>query len=75
MKKTWVQGCPRQGDDIKIEEVFQKADLDLAVLSAFQVNPDWVERKLNEKTKIVWVIQSKDEAEVSLYIDYLCLST
>jgi hypothetical protein len=35
-----VYGCPRQGDDIKIEEVLQKNDLELAVLSAFQVDPD-----------------------------------
>jgi hypothetical protein len=40
VKKTWVYGCPRQGDEIKIEEVLQKNDLELAVLGAFQVDPD-----------------------------------
>lgn len=35
--KTWVYGSPRQGNDIKIEEVLQKDDLELAVLSAFQM--------------------------------------
>jgi len=42
VKKTWVHGCPRQGDDIKIEEVLQKDDLDFAVLSAYMVDPEWV---------------------------------
>ncbi|TVY28988.1 Tyrosyl-DNA phosphodiesterase [Lachnellula hyalina] len=63
IKKTWVYGCPRQGDDIKIEEVFQKKDLELAVLSSFQIDPAWVEAKLDSKTKIIWVLQEKDEAE------------
>jgi hypothetical protein len=65
IKKTWVRGCPRQGDDIKIEEVLQKDDLELAVLSSFQVDPQWVIDKLNDKTKIIWVLQVKDESEVS----------
>jgi len=69
IKKTWVYGCPRQGDDIKIEEVFQKKDLELAVLSSFQIDPAWVEAKLDSKTKIIWVLQEKDEAEVSENFD------
>jgi len=35
VKKTAAQGCPRE-DDITIEEVFQKDDLELAILSAFR---------------------------------------
>ncbi len=65
VKKTWVYGCPRQGDDIKIEEVFQKSTLEIAVLSAFQVDPAWVLSKLDPRTKVIWVVQAKDEAEVS----------
>jgi len=65
IKKTWVYGCHRQGDDIKIEEVLQKDDLELAVLSSFQVDPQWVGRKLDDATKIIWVLQGKDESEVS----------
>jgi hypothetical protein len=38
VKKTWAFGYDRQGDDIKIEEVLQKSDLELAVLSAFQLD-------------------------------------
>lgn len=65
VKKTWVRGCPRQGDDIKIEEVLQKSDLELAVLSSFVVDPAWIETKLNSKTKVIWVLQEKDESEAS----------
>lgn len=66
VKKTWAYGFPRDGDDIKIEEVLQKDDLELAVLSAFQIDSDWIMSKLNEKTKVVWVLQAKSEAEVSI---------
>jgi hypothetical protein len=65
VKKTWAFGYNRQGDDIKIEEVFQKNDLEIAVLSAFQLDADWVMSKLNSTTKVVWVLQAKDEAQVS----------
>ncbi|KAH8821585.1 tyrosyl-DNA phosphodiesterase domain protein [Xylogone sp. PMI_703] len=64
VKKTWAFGYPRQGDDIKIEEVFQKNDLELAVLSSFQLDADWVMSKLDlSKTKLIWVLQAKDESE------------
>jgi hypothetical protein len=64
VKKTWAYGFPRE-DDIKIEEVFQKNDLELAVLSAFQVDPEWVASKLNPTTRVIWVLQAKTELEVS----------
>jgi hypothetical protein len=64
VKRTWVKGFPRE-DDIKIEDVFQKDDLELAVLSSFQVDPDWVADKLIEGTRVVWVLQAKDDDEVS----------
>lgn len=65
VKRTWAYGFPRQPDDIKFEEVLQKNDLELAVLSAFQVDPDWVITKLDPRTKVIWVLQAKDEAQVS----------
>lgn len=34
VKQTWAAGFPRTGDDIKIDEVLQKADLELAVISS-----------------------------------------
>jgi hypothetical protein len=40
VKKTWAFGYDRRGDDIKIEEVLQKNDLQLAVLSSYQIDAD-----------------------------------
>lgn len=65
VKKTWARGYPRQGDDIKIEEVLQKNDLELAILSGFQLDPEWIQSKLAIHTKVIWVLQAKTEAEVS----------
>jgi hypothetical protein len=65
VKKTWAYGSPRQGDDIKIEEVLQKNELEHAVLSAFQIEPDWIGGKMEDRTKVVWVLQAKGEGEVS----------
>jgi hypothetical protein len=63
VRKTWVHGCPRQ-DDIKIEEVLQKDDLELAVLSAYQWDDEWILRKINmRKTKIVCVVQAETEEQ------------
>jgi hypothetical protein len=63
VKKTWAFGCPRQ-NDIKIEEILQKDDLELAVLSAFQWNEEWIFRKLNmRKTKIICVVQAEREEQ------------
>lgn len=65
VKKTWVHGFPRNSDDIKVEEVVQKAGLELAVFSAFQIDTDWITSKLDEKTKVIWVLQAKSDAEAS----------
>jgi hypothetical protein len=66
VKKTWAYGYPRR-DDIKIEEVLQKDDLELAVLSAFQWNEEWILRKLNmSKTKVICVVQAENEEQVGL---------
>ena len=63
--RTWVRGNPRQ-DDIKIEEVLQKDDLELAVLSSFQWDEDWLMAKLDlRKTKVLLIAFAADEATVS----------
>ncbi|XRM44679.1 hypothetical protein ABZX51_007794 [Aspergillus tubingensis] len=68
VKKTWAFGCPRQGDDIKIEEVLQKSDLELAVLSSFMWEMDWLFSKFNiEKTRFMMVMQAEDEATKRQY--------
>lgn len=64
IKKTWAFGFPRE-NDIKIEEVLQKNDLDLAVLSAFQWDDEWIASKIDmNNTKLVCVVQSQDETHV-----------
>ena len=63
VRKTWASGFPRQGDDIKIEEVLQRSDLEAAVLSSFQWDFDWLFPKLDtHRTKFVLVMQAKEEA-------------
>ena len=47
VKKTWAFGHTRTGDDIKLEEVLQKNDLNLAVLSSFQWEIDWLLAKID----------------------------
>lgn len=53
VKKTWAFGYPRVGDDIKVEEVFQKQDLSLAVLSSFQWDVEWLLAKINTRSMVV----------------------
>lgn len=66
VKKTWVFGCPRKGDDIKIEEVFQRSDLELAILSAYQWDMEWLFSKLDTaRTRFLLVMQAKEESTVS----------
>ncbi|KAL8645188.1 MAG: hypothetical protein Q9210_006849, partial [Variospora velana] len=64
VKKTWLFGYPRQGDDIKIEEILQKNDLGIAVLSSFQWDVEWLLRKLNTKTTQVVLVMQADTAEI-----------
>lgn len=65
VKKTWALGFPRE-HDIKIEEVLQKVDLQLAVLSAYQWDVDWLLRKISlNESKMVFVMQAKEDAVVS----------
>lgn len=65
VKKTWVRGYPRSGDDITIDEVLQKDQLELAVLSSFQWEDAWLLSKFNlTRTKLVLVAFAADEAQV-----------
>ena len=65
VKRTWARGFPRTSDDIKIEEVFQKETLQLAVLSSFQWDDEWMISKLNmTRTKLMLVAFAADEAQV-----------
>jgi hypothetical protein len=73
VKKTYAQYCPRTGDDITIEEVFQRSDLELAILSSFMWDIEWLFSKVDTKsTRFLLVMQAKDELTV---IDPLSVST
>jgi hypothetical protein len=66
VKKTWAFGQPRQGDDIKIEEVLQKHQLELAVLSSYQWDEEWLLSKIDlARTKLILVAFAVDDAQVS----------
>lgn len=64
--RTWARGVPR-GGDIKIEEVFQKDDLELALLSSYQWDEEWFMGKLDmRKTKVLLVAYAASEEGVRL---------
>lgn len=63
VKKTWVAGHARAGDDIKLEEVLQAEDLEVALLSSFQWDLEWILSKLQPETQVGLVMQAKDENE------------
>ena len=66
VKKTWVRGYPRLGDDITIDEVLQKEQLELAVLSSFQWDDEWLMSKVDiSRTKLLLVAFAADESQVS----------
>ncbi|KAL1959360.1 hypothetical protein VTO42DRAFT_2163 [Malbranchea cinnamomea] len=63
VKRTWAYGCNRN-NDIKIEEVLQKSDLSLAVLSSFLWDMDWLFSKMDiSKTRFLLVMGAKEEAQ------------
>jgi len=65
VKKTWAMGHARTGDDIKIEEVLQKDQLELAVISSFQWDEEWLMSKLNmRQTKVILVAYANNAAQV-----------
>lgn len=69
IKRTWVRGTTRRGDEITIEDVFQKDKLELAVLSSFQWDEEWMLSKLDyTRIKILLLAFARDEAQVLEFI-------
>ncbi|KAK2749461.1 hypothetical protein FQN57_006395 [Myotisia sp. PD_48] len=62
VKKTWAQQYDRK-NDIKIEEVLQASDLQLAVLSSFQWDMGWLFSKFDssKNTRLLLIMGAKDE--------------
>lgn len=64
VKKTWALNCQRE-NDIKFEEVVQKNELELAVLSSFQWDYDWLFTKFDvKKSRFMLVMGHKEEIMV-----------
>ena len=69
VKKTYVAFVPRSDNDITIEEVIQKNDLNVAVLSSFLWDMDWLFSKFDaKKTKFILMMGAKEEETVSMTI-------
>lgn len=66
VRKTWALGYPRN-QDIKLEEVLDRHDLTLAVLSSFQWDVQWLLPKINPSTKLIFVMQAKDQQTKDQY--------
>lgn len=65
VRRTWTRGYPKTAEDITIEEVFQKDDLQLALLSSFQWDEEWLLSKLNvRKTRILLLAFAANEEQV-----------
>ncbi|KAG8630121.1 hypothetical protein KVT40_001740 [Elsinoe batatas] len=55
--KTWAFKQARDGNEIKIEEVFEKNTLEMALLSSFQYDLAWLFTKFNtQKTRFHFVV-------------------
>ena len=68
VKKTWALGHARDSSDIKLEEVLQRHDLTLAVLSSFQWDVEWLLSKIDtRKTQMVFVMQAKEDSVKQQY--------
>lgn len=64
VKRTWVQGYSRSSDDIKIEEILQKDQLKLALLSSFQWSEPWLLTKIDvSRTKVILAAFAADELQ------------
>ncbi|OQE43352.1 hypothetical protein PENCOP_c003G03192 [Penicillium coprophilum] len=62
VKKTHITGFPRSGNEITIEEVIQRDDLELGVFSSFLWDMPWLYSKFNNMTtRIIFVMQANDE--------------
>ncbi|KAJ6790220.1 hypothetical protein PWT90_06669 [Aphanocladium album] len=70
IRRTWTRGYPKTSDDITIEEVFQKDELQLALLSSFQWDEEWLLSKINvSKTRVLLLAFAASEEQMVFLID------
>ncbi|KAF4963871.1 hypothetical protein FSARC_8124, partial [Fusarium sarcochroum] len=66
IKRTWARGYPRTSEDIKIEEVLQRDKLELALLSSYQWDDEWLMSKIDlRRTKLLLLAFADSEAQKS----------
>jgi len=66
IKKTSLGNAPRSNDDITIEEVLQRGDLELAVLSSFLWDMEWLFTKMDTSyTRFILMMHAKEKSTVS----------
>lgn len=59
IKRTFATKFPRT-DDITIDELLQASEVNIAVISSFQWDAEWLGRKLrHNKVKQIWVMNAK----------------
>lgn len=69
VKRTWAAGQPLTDQDIKIEDIFKKDDLELAVLSSFQWDETWLLSKIDtSRTRLILVAFANSEAQVYMFL-------
>lgn len=65
VKKTHIAGFPRTGNEITLEEVIQRDDLDLGVFSSFLWDLEWFFTKINtQSSRILLIMQANDQETV-----------
>lgn len=65
VRRTLARGHPETSECITIEEVLQKDELQLALISSFQWDEEWMLSKLNvDETCILLLAYAKDEEQV-----------
>ncbi|KAF1847766.1 tyrosyl-DNA phosphodiesterase domain-containing protein [Cucurbitaria berberidis CBS 394.84] len=61
VKRTFATKYPRT-DDITIDEVLQASSVNIAVISSFMWDTEWVYKKLDPtKVKQIWIMNAKDQ--------------
>ncbi|KAK8035676.1 tyrosyl-DNA phosphodiesterase domain-containing protein [Apiospora rasikravindrae] len=64
VKKTWAAGFPPAGDQVKIDEILQKDQLQLAIISSFQWDDEWMLSKINvSRTKLMCIAYASSEQQ------------
>ncbi|KAF7517421.1 hypothetical protein G7054_g13826 [Neopestalotiopsis clavispora] len=64
VKKTFAKGFPRTSDDIKLDEILQKEHLQIAVMSSFQWDEEWLAKKIDfKRTSVILVAFANNEQE------------